>query len=168
MARLSTTACAVTAALAGGMACAQPVEGGAEWIAERAGLLSQVCMATAPTFDGFDSAAETQGLQRIEGGWHLPPEATLGLFAHDGFCSCVMNVGAPDQDAMIDGLHARLMQDWGSAYKGPDDALAAVAPFDREGVEVVSILEPRKVQGQNWVSARLTVVGDCPDAEGGA
>lgn len=142
------------------------LEGGPEWRAKRAEVFSQVCMAAAPDFVQFDALAEKAGLEKIEAGWHLPPEAVVRLVAHDGFCSCLVTSGAPDQAAMIDAVHDRLMEDWGDSFTGKADGLASVSPFRREGVEAVSILEPQKLDGQNWLAARVSVFGACPNGEG--
>jgi hypothetical protein len=91
----------------------------------------------------------------------------VSLFEHDGFCSCFMTVGAPDQGAMITAIHARLMQDWGDSFTGTAQGLANVAPFQRDGIEAVSILEKRTLDGQPWIEARVSVFGTCPVAEGG-
>ncbi|MCR9276151.1 MULTISPECIES: hypothetical protein [Mameliella] len=143
------------------------VEGGPEWLDKRAEVFSSVCMAAAPDFAAFDAKAEAAGLERIEQGWHLPPEAFLSLRAHDGFCSCFMTVGAPDQTEMVGAIFGRLMQDWGASFTGKAEGLANVAPFQRDGIEAVSILEPRTLDGQKWLSARITVFGACPEGEGG-
>ncbi|MBV7393508.1 hypothetical protein [Mameliella sediminis] len=143
------------------------VEGSPEWMAQRAEVFSLVCMASAPGFASFDAKARAAGLQKIEQGWHLPPEAVVSLLAHDGFCSCFMTVGAPDQAAMVKTIFDRLMKDWGASFTGKPEGLANVAPFQRDGVEAVSILEPRKLDGQNWLEARVSVFGACPTGEGG-
>lgn len=160
---ISTCLAAGTAYAAAG----EPAEGGPEWLSDRASVFSSVCMAAAPDFGSVDGRAEEAGLSKIDIGWHLPPEAVLQVIAHDGFCTCLLAVGAPDQDAMIDAIHGRLMQDWGESYTGAADGLMNVAPFDRDGKEAVSILEKRKYDGQNWLEARLSVFGPCA-SEGGS
>ncbi len=143
------------------------LEGGPEWRAQRAEVFSTVCMAAAPDFSSFDTLAEKAGLERIDAGWHLPPEAVVRLVPHDGFCSCFVTSGAPDQAAMVDTIHARLMADWADSFTGKADGLASVSPFQRGGIEAVSILEPKKLDGQNWLAARVSVFGDCPFTEAG-
>ncbi|MGP6085512.1 hypothetical protein [Antarctobacter jejuensis] len=153
--------------LAAQATAAQPlVEGGPERMDKRAEVFSTVCMAAAPDFSRFEDKAAGAGLKVIDGGWHMAPETVVSLVSHDGFCTCLMSVGAPDQKAMVTTIFDRLMQDWGTDFTGKADGLANVAPFQRAGVEVVSILEPRTLNGQNWLEARLSVYGACPDAEG--
>ena len=142
------------------------LEGGPEWRAKRAEVFSDVCMAAAPDFSRFDALAEKAGLTPTEAGWYLPPEAVVRLVAHGGFCSCIVTSGAPDQAAMVDAIHQRLMLDWGDSFTGKADGLASVSPFQRAGVEAVSILEPQKLDGQNWLTARVSVFGACPVAGG--
>jgi hypothetical protein len=158
---------ALMAAGTAGAATGQPVLGGPEWLAARAAVFSDVCMASAPGFADLETRAEAAGLERIQSGWALPQEATVTLIAHDGFCSCFLTVGAPDQDAMIDAIHARLMADWGDSYTGPPDGLKSVAPFQRAGIEAVSILERRSIDGHPWLAARVSVFGACPASEAG-
>lgn len=139
--------------------------GSAGWLAQRAQLFSQVCMAAAPGFLDFETHAKAASLSQTENGWHMAPEVLIDVLQHDSFCSCFMTVMAPDQNAMITAIHAQLMQDYGSDYSGPESGLATVAPFDRGGIEVVSILEPREFNGDKWVAARLSVFGPCAEAE---
>lgn len=139
--------------------------GSSDWIAQRAALFSSVCMASAPDFLDFEDRARAASLGQTDNGWHMAPEVLVDVLEHDGFCSCFMTVMAPDQNAMITAIHAQLMQDYGADYSGPKSGLASVAPFDRAGVEVVSILEPRDFNGDKWVAARLSVFGTCVEAE---
>ncbi|SMX36595.1 hypothetical protein [Maliponia aquimaris] len=159
MIRLSFISVILAAQAAAGQSI---LEGGPEWRAKRAEVFSQVCMAAAPGFATLDARAESAGLERVKQSWVLAPEAVVNLMAHDGFCSCFLTAGAPDQEAMIAAIHARLMADWGDSYTGLPNGLASVAPFERDGVEAVSILERRKFDGQNWLEARISVFGACP------
>ncbi|BBU56114.1 hypothetical protein KU6B_23790 [Mameliella alba] len=128
------------------------VEGGPEWLDKRAEVFSSVCMAAAPDFAAFDAKAEAAGLERIEQGWHLPPEAFLSLRAHDGFCSCFMTVGAPDQTEMVGAIFGRLMQDWGRLLP----ARLKGWPMSRHS----SGMGSRRFRSSN--RARLTARTGCP------
>ncbi|KMW57832.1 hypothetical protein AIOL_002800 [Candidatus Rhodobacter oscarellae] len=142
---------------------AGPADAG--WNAGRAALFADVCMGAAPDFNSFDAKARSAGLVETESGWTDGADNVMNVVAHDGFCSCLMAVAAPEPEAMTNSLFERLLTDFGDGFKGAEDGLAAVAPFDRDGVEVVAIIEPRKVQGASWILARATVVGACGNAE---
>lgn len=131
----------------------------------RAALFSSVCMAAAPGFEQFETLASDAGLSDGVQGWSGGEDYLIGLIEHDGFCSCFMTMKASDQAAATQSLHARLMADYGQSYTGPENGLASVAPFDRDGVEVVSIIEPRSFNDQPWLAARISVFGACPVQE---
>lgn len=158
---------AVMAAGTAGAATGQPVEGGPEWLSARSAVFSDVCMAAAPDFSEFDALAEKAGLDKVDQGWLLPPEAVVMLLEHDGFCSCFMTVRAPDQAAMIKTVFDRLMQDWGTSFTGKPEGWATVAPFQRDGQEAVSIMEKREFDAEPWIEARVSVFGTCPSEGGG-
>ena len=156
--------CALAFAAGGGIA-QEP--GGEAWNAQRAALFSRVCMASAPGYADIDERAVAAGMMRQDGVWVAEPEIVINLVEHDGFCDCIMSVSAPDQGAMIEKIHAQLMADYGDAFTGKPDGLASVAPFKRDDVEVVSILEPRVYEDGKWLSARTAVFGSCPIREVG-
>ncbi len=141
-------------------------KGSDAWVAMRAQIFAQVCMASAPNFANVDDKAKAAGLQDTDSGWHMPPEVLLDVVEHDSFCSCFMTTHAPDQDAMIGAIHGQLMQDFGTQFSGPDSGLSSVAPFQIDDQEVVSILEPRDFGGEQWVAARVSVFGPCQTKEG--
>lgn len=157
--------CALALAAGGGIAAQEP--GGEAWNAKRAALFSDVCMASAPDFADIDDRAKAAGMMRQDGVWVAEPEIVINLIEHDGFCDCIMSVSAPDAGAMIDTVFAQLMADFGSEFTGAQDGFASVAPFQRNGVEVVSILEPRSYEDGKWLSARTAVFGNCPTREAG-
>ncbi|MBW4984053.1 hypothetical protein KZZ07_16040 [Mameliella sp. CS4] len=161
----SLLALSALALAAGGGVAQEP--GSEAWNERRAALFSQVCMGTAPSYAGFAGGARAAGLILQDGVWVAEPEIVVNLVDHDGFCDCIMSVSAPDQAAMVDAIFDRLMADHGAEFTGVPDGLASVAPFRREGVEVVSILEPREYDGTKWLSARTAVVGTCPALEAG-
>ncbi|SNS26727.1 hypothetical protein [Antarctobacter heliothermus] len=164
--RLNSAVALCALALAAGGGIAQ--EPGSEaWNAQRATLFSQVCMASAPDYDDIDDRAKAAGMARQDGVWVAEPEIVINLIEHDGFCDCIMSVSAPDQRAMIDKVFAQLMADFGAEFTGAPDGLASVAPFQRDGIEVVSILEPRSYEDGKWLSARTAVFGKCPIREAG-
>ncbi|SMX28538.1 hypothetical protein TRP8649_02663 [Pelagimonas phthalicica] len=136
-------------------------KGSAAWLAMRAQIFSQVCMGSAPSFADVDAKAAKAGLSETDNGWHMAPEILVDVLDHDGFCSCFMTMQAPDSDAMIGTIHDRLMQDHGAAFSGPNTGLSAVAPFQFGDQEVVSILEPRVFNDENWLAARVSVFGPC-------
>ncbi|MGH1413326.1 MAG: hypothetical protein ACRBB0_07515 [Pelagimonas sp.] len=160
---VAVQASTVNSAVAGSELGAE--KGDAAWIALRAQIFAQVCMGSAPDFSDVDAKAKAAGLQQTDSGWHMPPEVLVDVLEHDSFCSCFMTMQAPDQGAMIGALHGRLMQDYGASFSGPDSGLSAVAPFQIEDQEVVSILEPRDFGGETWVAARLSVFGSCAQGE---
>jgi hypothetical protein len=135
-------------------------------LAKRAGLFSNVCMASAPRFDEFEAHAAEAGLTKGVQGWSGGEDYLIGLIEHDGFCSCFLTMKADDQARATQALHAQLMADFGASYSGPENGLAAVAPFDRDGIEVVSIIEPRSFNEAPWIAARVSVFGACPVQEG--
>lgn len=157
--------CALALAAGGGIAAQEP--GSEAWNAKRAMLFSQVCMAAAPDFADIDDRARAAGMARQNGVWVAEPEIVINLIEHDGFCDCIMSVSAPDQGAMIDKVFGQLMTDFGTEFTGVPDGFASVAPFQRDGVEVVSILEPRSYEDGKWLSARTAVFGNCPIREAG-
>ncbi|WP_299932650.1 hypothetical protein [uncultured Pelagimonas sp.] len=160
---IALQASTVNSAVAG---AEQDVEKGSDaWVAMRAQIFAQVCMASAPSFVDVDAKAKDAGLQDTDSGWHMPPEVLLDVIEHDSFCSCFMTTHAPDQDAMIGAIHGQLMQGFGTQFSGPDSGLATVAPFQMGDQEVVSILEPRDFGGEKWVAARLSVFGPCQTEE---
>ncbi len=161
---IALQASTVNSAVAG--AEQKPEKGSDAWMALRAQIFAQVCMGSAPSFAEVDTKAKAAGLQDTENGWHMPPEVLLDVIEHDSFCSCFMTTHAPDQDAMIGAIHGQLMQGYGAQFSGPDSGLAAVAPFQIDDQEVVSILEPRDFGGEPWVAARLSVFGPCQTEEG--
>lgn len=159
--RLNTAVALCALALAAGGGVAQE-PGSDAWNAKRAEIFSQVCMASAPDFSDLDAKARAAGMVLQDGVWVAGPEIVINLIEHDGFCDCIMSVQAPDQDAMIDKVFDQLMMDYGTAFTGTPEGLASVAPFQRDGVEVVSILEPRTYDDSKWLSARTAVFGRCP------
>lgn len=164
--RLNTAVALCALALAAGGGVAQE-PGGEAWNARRAALFSTVCMAAAPDFADLDERAAAAGMIQQDGVWVAEPEIVINLVEHDGFCDCIMSVSAPDQTKMIDRIHAQLMADYGDSFTGKTDGLASVAPFQRDGIEVVSILEPRVYEDGKWLSARTAVFGSCPVREAG-
>ncbi|WP_305968356.1 MULTISPECIES: hypothetical protein [unclassified Mameliella] len=161
----SLIALSALALAAGGGVAQEP--GSDAWNERRAALFSKVCMGTAPGYADFAATAREAGLTRQDGVWVAEPEIVVNLVEHDGFCDCIMSVSAPDQAGMVDAIFDRLIADHGEQFTGVPDGLASVAPFRREGVEVVSILEPREYDGTKWLSARTAVVGTCPALEAG-
>src|SRR6056297_44926 len=153
---------ALAAAVSAGVA-GEP--GSEAWNAKRAELFSDVCMAAAPDYAALDALAEKAGMQKQDGVWVSEPDIVVNLMAHDGFCDCFMSVRAPDPGAMDDKIFDQLMVDYGDAFTGKPDGLANVAPFQRDGVEVVSILEPEDHDDGKWILARAAVYGACPEAE---
>lgn len=133
------------------------------WNEVRAEVFSSVCMATSPDFDEVPARALEAGMSKSDGAWLLAPDIVLNLQEHDGFCSCSMAARAQHTEKMIQALFERLMSEFGDYFTGPDNGLNRVAPFERNGVEVVSIIEPRKVGDEQWIIARATVFGSCPE-----
>ena len=156
-------ALAALALVAGGGVAQEP--GSEAWNERRAAIFSQVCMGSAPGYADLDSRAAEAGLTPQDGVLVADPEIVVNLVEHDGFCDCIMSVRAPDQPLMTFTIFERLMADYGDSFTGPPDGLVSVAPFRRDGVEVVSIIEPRTYDGVKWIAARTAVVGDCPDRE---
>lgn len=137
------------------------------WNQDRARIFSRVCMASAPSFSDFELLAVQEGFENVSGEWLFQPEVVVSLMEHGEICSCYMTVGAPDQTAMVGTMFDQLMDDFGDDFRGSLQGMVNVVPFEREGAEVISHLEPFSSSGQSWIAAQILVSGDCPKPEEG-
>ncbi len=146
-----------------GTAAAEAGTGVEAWNAERARLFSQVCMAAAPDFSGFELAARVAGMDPTADGMHFDPEVLVSLEGDANNCACYMTAGAPDAPGLIKTVSDRLVADY-------PDLLGAVAEqgplnevdFEMSGVQVHLTLATEPYEGNDWLIGLVKVPEACP------
>ena len=134
------------------------------WNETRAGLFADVCMGSAPGFEGFAEAAAAAGFAEEDGKLVYPPEVVLRLIPGAADCLCAMTMGAPDPDALAATVFGRLMDDYGSHWR-PTSAQGSLYDtyFERDGKLVRVMQRPEEISGGTWLSGLVAVPGRCPE-----
>ena len=148
----------VALAVVAGAAAAQDVDA---WNAARAGYFSDLCMETAPSFAGLGQAAGAERFQAGPGSL-FRDEVNVSLQSAGDTCTCYMTMGAPDLNSLVTTVFQTLLTDFPDAW-APSSRTGTIndTTFVRDGVPVRLLLEPARIDGANWLAARVVAPGAC-------
>ena len=132
-----------------------------QWEDQRAGLFSDVCMASAPGFGDLGAAASEAGFLLIDGRAVYQPEVVLSLRETETICECAMTMGAPDPVTLFSTVVARLDSDHALGLQDVSDGPTLETRVQKDGDEVQLTLKPEIIDGDFWLTGRVASEGAC-------
>lgn len=137
----------------------------AQGVPNAGALFSGVCMASAPTFEDFDSRAEDVGF-RYEGEALLlqaDPSIDVIVVGNSETCICLMTFPAGDPTSFVSEMFSGLVNDFANEFVAPESGVGNMndSVFQFQGINVRLQLIPAQIDGAWRVGAKLIVPRGC-------